>query len=173
MSMDANREEILRRAAKIAAEKSGGSAPSTPAGGQPPRKRSTKVDYKPRTLERKLRPLMLYGAPGKFRSMIAGMLSGRWDVKTYDDSEKAINDCLDNPPDAVVLDMDEPTDWRKSTDIFAAVSCMAPDTRFILCAADPEGTPVATLAAKGAVVVGKPVSSSQLNGHLEPPAAAS
>jgi hypothetical protein len=109
---------------------------------------------------------VLYGAKSLFISKLIPVLQTSCTIFHFDNHEKAESFILDNNISHIILDMDQPTDWKSATDIFSSTKIMFPNSRFLLCSMDPSAVPVQTLVAQGATVAPKPVSAEDLYGFL-------
>ncbi len=89
-------------------------------------------------------------------------LSTSYSVTQIDDPEKACNYCLDKDINTILLDMDEPTDWKMSHDVFTTIKTINTKVMFILFTKDINTVPVRTLAAQGAAVLCKPIRFEEL-----------
>lgn len=119
------------------------------------------------SISKKKIKVMIFGEKSLFLNTLKQMLQARADVVSGEDPEWAINYCIDNGLKTIVLDMDEPTDWKKSTDVFTNTKTLDPQTTFILCTKDPHATPVQILEAQGGFVLTKPVSIDTLYDLLD------
>jgi len=111
--------------------------------------------------------VVMYGAASSYMETAKEYISRTHNVMLYTEVEDAIDYCLNNKVTNVILDMDEPTDWRMSTDVFSTVKTIHPDAWFLLCTRDKKQVPVLTLESKGAVVIGKPLITTELQTFLE------
>jgi hypothetical protein len=73
------------------------------------------------------------------------------------DVDKLIEMVLDGEIGNIAIDLDDPTDWRKSVDVFTNVKTLKPDALFYICTKDPEWVQAKTLEKQGGVIVKKPV----------------
>jgi hypothetical protein len=83
-------------------------------------------------------------------------------VRFFFNVDEACSFCIDHKSAHVILDMDPPTDWKMSTDVFTTVKTVNPGARFILCTKTPGSTEVQTLAAQKAEVLALPFSAEAL-----------
>jgi hypothetical protein len=100
--------------------------------------------------------VIVYGAKCEFVDNLAEAISKQQVVRAFYDVEAAIDYCLNKPVSTVIADMEPPTDWKMSTDLFTNVKMMKPKVHFILLATPPRSIPVQTLAAQSATVLEKP-----------------
>lgn len=84
------------------------------------------------------------------------------DVTFSEQNEEIINQCLDKAYSVVIMDMDKPTDWKMSTDIFSSVKTINPHQRFALLTSSPDDPNVEVLIHKGAIIIRKPVNIGEL-----------
>jgi hypothetical protein len=103
------------------------------------------------------RKLFLFGAESLFIRRVRQTLSARFETVWGYDPEKASSSCLNAGVTHALIDMDEPTDWRLSTDVFTTVKTVNPAIRFYLFTSKAKSSPVQTLAARGCAVILKPV----------------
>jgi PleD family two-component response regulator len=106
--------------------------------------------------------ILVFGKESFFMKNFINTLKSSYEVSYQTDVDKACEYCLDKIIDHVLLDMDEPTDWRISTDVFTTIKTINPTVNFILLTGAPEAVPVKTLQAQKAIVVMKPVSMEEL-----------
>ena len=106
--------------------------------------------------------IIVYGAKSPFMEGLLGALNKLCALEFFNDVEKATEYCIDHRVNTIILDMDIPTDWKMSTDVFTTVKTVNPQTHFILLSKTPEALPVATLAAQGAEVLMKPIGTDVL-----------
>ena len=98
----------------------------------------------------------IYGAHSPFIDDLIIDLNKEYAVASFHDVEVVIGYCIDYPVRTVILDMDPPTEWQSSTDVFTTVRTMKPDLKFILLTKNPDTIPIRTLTAKSAIVLEKP-----------------
>jgi hypothetical protein len=110
--------------------------------------------------------IALYGAHSPFFDDLGVELKKMCDAASFQEVEAIIEYCADQPVYSVILDMDLPTDWRMSTDVFTNVKMLKPVVKFVLLTKNPESTPVRTLAAQGALVLAKPFKMDSLRDLL-------
>ena len=109
----------------------------------------------------------VYGAESFFmRGFLAGLKSGN-EVIYSTKHEDVIDYAIENDVDAVVIDMDAPTDWKMSTDVFTTIRMMKNDLPFFICTLSPNPVSVQTLTARGGVLLKKPVDVQQLSQMLQ------
>jgi DNA-binding response OmpR family regulator len=106
--------------------------------------------------------IIIFGAQSAFMDGLLDTMHKKCAFACFHDPEKAIDFCLNNPINDIVLDMDPPTDWKLSTDVFSSVSMMKPAMHFILLSKSPQSTPVETLMAQNADVLVKPFGTDLL-----------
>lgn len=106
--------------------------------------------------------IAVYGKQSVFMRSFLQSVKSLCDVTFSEQNEEIINQCLENSYSVVVIDMDEPTDWRMSTDIFSSVRTINPNQRFALLTSKPGDPNVEVLLHKGAVLIRKPVNISEL-----------
>ena len=106
--------------------------------------------------------IIVYGAKSPFMEGLLGALNKLCALEFFNDVEKATEYCIDHRVNTIILDMDIPTDWKMSTDVFTTVKTVNPKSHFILLSKTPEALPVATLTAQGAEVLMKPIGTDVL-----------
>ncbi len=106
--------------------------------------------------------IVVYGADCPFISGLVETLKKQQSLESFENHESAISYCLDNSVNTVILDMDPPTDWKLSTDIFTNIRTMKPNVQFVLLTKSPRSIPVRTLAKQSAAVLQKPFSLEML-----------
>jgi len=87
-------------------------------------------------------------------------------VTHFCDVDKACDFCVANSIQYIILDMDEPTDWKSSTNLLITVKMLNSSVKFILLTSNSETTQIKTLEAKGGKTVTKPVSIDILSRYL-------
>ncbi|MBD3419179.1 MAG: hypothetical protein GF398_03575 [Chitinivibrionales bacterium] len=115
-----------------------------------------------RTTPLEKQKVIVYGKQSHFMRNFLYGIRGIFEETWFDDSEKAVNHCLDNTITSIILDMDEPTDWKMATDVFTNVKTINPAARIVLCTRDKAALPVETLAAQGGLIFEKPVDLEML-----------
>ncbi len=111
--------------------------------------------------------ILLYGLDSIFLRNILQTLKSTYSVSSFDNSDDACKSCLDNNISDVLLDMDTPTDWKMSTDVFTTVRTLHPDVKFYLFTKDRRSVPVQTLVAQGGILMPKPVHFEELYAELD------
>ena len=119
---------------------------------------ATSIAPSPRITE----SLIVFGVSTPFRYNVIQMLQNSTAVHVYDDPDQAIDFAVENNIKIVLMDMDTPTDWRLCHDVFSNLRTFNPDIMFLLCTCDPDARPVETLAAQEAIILTKPVNSSEI-----------
>lgn len=107
-------------------------------------------------------PVAVYGIQSLFIRSLLLSIQNQCEVKFSEKNEEIIEKCLDCDFSVVILDMDEPTDWRLATDVFTTVKTVKPDQRFLLCTKNKADLNVEVLEKRGAVVIKKPVDTNEL-----------
>ena len=69
--------------------------------------------------------------------------------------------------DCVILDMDNPTDWKMSHDVFTNIMMLEPQTAFVMYTVDKKNEPALVLEKKGALLLNKPVQILKLKEMLK------
>ena len=100
--------------------------------------------------------IVLFGAQCPFVDNLIEAVEKQQAVKSFFDIEAATEYCLNKQVCTVIMDMDPPTDWKMSTDLFTIVKTLKPKVHFILLATPPRSIPVQTLAAQSAAILEKP-----------------
>lgn len=116
--------------------------------------------------KKEMKEIIVYGKESFFMRSIIQSLKSTYKISDFDNEEKACDYCLDNSISYVFLDMDEPTDWRLSTDLFTTIKTINRDVIFFLFTKDKLATPVRTLKKQGAHIITKPVSIGDLCKYL-------
>jgi len=106
--------------------------------------------------------IAVYGNQSFFMRSFLQSLKNLCDITFSEQNEQIINQCLEKSYSAILIDMDEPTDWRMSTDIFSSVKTINPHQRFALLTSKPDDPNVEVLLHRGAVLIRKPVNIGEL-----------
>ena len=106
--------------------------------------------------------VIIFGAKSPFMDGLLDTLTKMCALEFFDDVEKAADYCIEHTVNDIIIDMDPPTDWKKSTDVFTTVRTVNPKIHFILLTKTPQAVPVATLAAQSAEVLVKPFGTNVL-----------
>ncbi len=117
--------------------------------------------------QKEKKKIIVYGKESFFMRSIIQSLKANYSISDFEDEEKACDFCLDNSIHYVFLDMDAPTDWRASTDLFTTVKTINRDVVFFLFTKDSNSVPVLTLEKQGAYIITKPVSIDDLRSYLK------
>jgi len=117
-------------------------------------------------LQSNMKEIILFAQKSLFAGNLLQTLSTSYSVTHIDDPEKACNYCLDNDINTILIDMDEPTDWKMSHDVFTTVKTINTGVMFFLITKDKDAVPVRTLAAQGAAVLSKPVNFEELHAAI-------
>jgi DNA-binding NtrC family response regulator len=104
----------------------------------------------------------IYGIISPFMNGLLEKVGEKFKTVFFDDAETAYGFCIDNDVKVVLLDMDQPTDWKMSTDVFTTVRTAKTGIDFILMTKTPNSVPVETLAAQSALVLVKPFGVDSL-----------
>ena len=104
----------------------------------------------------------IYGAASPLIDTIIVDLGKQRAIASFHDIEAAAAYCFDHAIRSIILDMDPPTDWKMSTDLFTTVKSVKPNVQFILLTMRPRSIPVETLAAQKAIVLEKPFTIATL-----------
>lgn len=104
----------------------------------------------------------LYGAASPFIDTVIVDLGKQRSIASFHDIEAAVAYCFEHSVRSIIVDMDPPTDWKMSTDLFTTVKTVKPDVQFILLTIRPRSIPVETLAAQKAIVLEKPFTMAAL-----------
>lgn len=110
--------------------------------------------------------IILFGVENFFIRSITNSLKMSYNVRHFDDAGKACDYCIDFSVNYVFLDMDAPTDWKQSTDVFTTVKTINPAIKFFMFSSDPFERSVQTLEAQGAIALKKPVSLEDIRAYL-------
>jgi|WetSurMetagenome_2_1015567.scaffolds.fasta_scaffold296233_2 DNA-binding NarL/FixJ family response regulator len=100
--------------------------------------------------------VIVYGAHCLFIDTLTEAIGKQQPVAAFADIEAATEYCLNNTVYTVIMDMDPPTDWKMSTDLFTTVKTVKPKVRFIVLTMQPRSIPVQTIAAQSVTVLEKP-----------------
>jgi hypothetical protein len=111
--------------------------------------------------------VIVYGAKSVFLDGLIEVMAKKFTVKYFNNSEEASMYCQDHLASRLVLDMDQPTDWKSSTDVFTTVKMVRPDMRIFVCTKNPDAVPVQTLVAQKAAVLTIPFSVDTLFHNLK------
>ena len=109
----------------------------------------------------------VYGAQSFFMRSFLQSIQNLCSVQFFEKNETLIESCLNEEFSAVILDMDEPTDWRLSTDIFTTIRTVLPGQKFAICTKSLHNTSVETLLARGAIAFLKPVTINTLMDYIK------
>jgi hypothetical protein len=101
--------------------------------------------------------ISVYGADCFFIKNFLNTLRLTNETVFNSDVDKLIEMVLDGEIGNIAIDLDDPTDWRKSVDVFTNVKTLKPDALFYICTKDPEWVQAKTLEKQGGVIVKKPV----------------
>ncbi|MBD3317309.1 MAG: hypothetical protein GF344_16095 [Chitinivibrionales bacterium] len=154
------RKALLERLARMKGTKSGHRTATSGS-----RKTSRATAPSPNTCSlspKRCENIVLFGAPSLFLKNLASSLLGITNVTCCDDVDKMVQACLNCSPPIVILDIDEPTDWRGTTDVFTALSMELPETKILICAKDPFAPHPANLESRGAILLSKPVYTKDI-----------
>ena len=110
--------------------------------------------------------VMLFCKKTDYMQTIIDKLNKTAPTISFDDSEQAIAFCYDNAIKLLVLDMDDPTDWKKSTDVFTGIKMLVTDSRIVCITKHPLSIPIQTLEAQKAIIIKKPFDMNHLLGAL-------
>jgi DNA-binding NtrC family response regulator len=111
--------------------------------------------------------VIVYAQKSVFIDGLVQTLEKKYKVRIFSDVEEASAYCTEHLAENVILDMDLPTDWRMSTDVFTTVKTLRPDVHFMLCTKSPHAVWVETLAAQKAKVLVIPFSADELFAYLK------
>ena len=117
--------------------------------------------------EKEKKEIILFAKQSIFLRNLLQTIVSAYSVVNLDDPEKACDYCLDHNCTTVLLDMDEPTDWKMCHDVFTTIKTISADIHFVLLTKNSRSVPVKTLAEKGAAVVLKPVSFEELYSYIK------
>lgn len=106
--------------------------------------------------------IAVYGADCFFLKNFLNTLRLTNEIVYHSDVEKLIEMVLDGDIENIAIDLDEPTDWRKSVDVFTTVKTLKPHSTFYVCTKDPEWVQAKTLEKQGGMIVKKPVDFDHL-----------
>ncbi|MGD9202269.1 MAG: hypothetical protein PVI26_11945 [Chitinispirillia bacterium] len=146
------RERVIKRKVDSAKQRLGG-------------ERQNNVSYTDGAVKKR-KKIMIFGKKSYFIRGIVQGLQNSYDVTSFENHEKACDFCINNSISYVFLDMDEPTDWKESTDLFTTTKMMNKNVEMFLMTSDEFSTPVQTLVEKGGIVIKKPISVNELYGYL-------
>jgi hypothetical protein len=106
--------------------------------------------------------IVYYGAVVPYMEQIKEIMRRECNLIDFSNAAQAVDFCLDNNLFNVIVDMDEPTDWRQSTDVFNSVKTINPQARVLLCTKSKVAMPVKSLEVKGAAIITKPIAAKDL-----------
>jgi hypothetical protein len=116
-------------------------------------------------LERK--KIAVYGADSFFIKNFLNTLKLTNEIFYNADVEKLTEMVLDTGIDNIAIDMDEPTDWRKSVDVFTTIKTINPNAKFYVCTKDPDWVQAKTLEKQGGMILKKPIDFDHLYRSLK------
>jgi hypothetical protein len=111
-------------------------------------------------LERKR--IAVYGADSFFIKNFLNTLKLSNEIYYHADVEKLTEIVLDTGIVNIAIDLDDPTDWRKSVDVFTTIKTINPNAKFYVCTKDPEWVQAKTLEKQGGMILKKPVDFDHL-----------
>jgi hypothetical protein len=114
------------------------------------------------TTHAEMKKIAVYGADCFFLKNFLNTLRLTNEIVYHADVEKLIETVLDSDIENIAIDLDEPTDWRKSVDTFTTIKTIRPTARFYVCTKDPEWVQAKTLEKQGGIILKKPVDFDQL-----------
>lgn len=161
MGFEQNRQELLKNLSKVKREKNVAKKAAAINREKTAALRSTALEN---VKERET--IIIFGIENFFIRSITNSLKLNYTVRPFDDAGKACDYCIDNSVNYVFLDMDEPTDWRQSTDVFTTVKTINPAIRFFMFTSRSMDKDVRTLEAQGAIIMNKPVSLEDIRGYI-------
>ncbi len=109
--------------------------------------------------------LLIYGAKSFFIKGLMQSLKNVFELIHCTDSEEACAICMEKDIPFILLDMDHPTDWKKSTDIFTNVNMISQETLFFLATKKVNSHEVQTLVSQGGIVTEKPINIKDITDH--------
>ena len=151
MNFEKNKQDMLNNLNKIKREKHIAKRASS-------HKLTTDAQGAPAAVSKERKTVIVFGTTCFFIRNIQSTLSGGANVFHFEDPGKATDYCIDNAVNYVFLDMDEPTNWRHSTDVFTTVKTIDPKINFFLFTSRPQAVEVRTLEAQGATILEKPIA---------------
>ncbi len=102
----------------------------------------------------RIKPAMgLYCEHRVLSASLNGKLAGIVTLKSFTESSSMIDWVENQSPPFIMLDIDEPTDWRMSMDVFTNGSILVPDSKFLVHTKDPSGSISQQLMKKGALAL--------------------
>ncbi len=104
----------------------------------------------------------VFATESPFIDELISIIGKKHPVRVFSDAEQMIAFCTAHPDLPAILDMDQPTDWKMSTDVFSAVKTINPGIRVILCTKNPSSHETQTLVSHKADVLAVPFSADQL-----------
>ncbi len=161
MGFEQNKQAILKNLSKVKREK------SIARKAKSFNKDNTEL-LRAKALEdnKERKTIILFGVENFFIRSITNSLKVAYTVRHFDNPEKACDYCIDFSVNYVFLDMDQPTDWRQSTDVFTTVKTINPAIKFFMFTSNPMDRSVQTLEAQGAIILNKPVSIEDIKVFL-------
>ncbi len=119
------------------------------------------------TPQKKEIEIVVYGNESFFIRNLTQSLKSHYHITKFDNEEKACNYCIEKNINYILVDMDLPTDWRKSTDLFTTVKMGNPDAVFFLATSDYNSVPAQTLKNQGGKLFEKPLEINDLKSYIE------
>jgi CheY-like chemotaxis protein len=159
MNFDAHKDEVLRKAREIHGQKAS-SRHDVQESWKTLKRQSESGPVESKPLQRKA--LVFFGAVSVFSRSLLESLEAAFEVKAFDDADEAVDYIVQWSPVGVVADMDPPSSWQKTTDVFTTSRTIGSNVPFILCTARPTDRDVRTLEAQRACVMAKPVSVDEV-----------
>jgi len=159
MDFEKNRRKMLEQPSKRQQVKQG----INKAAPDKPLPKATFTGKKVTAPVKEKKEIILFAKQSLFLRNLLQKLAASCTVVHNDNPDKICDYCIDHNCKTVLLDMDEPTDWKMSHDVFTTIRTINPDVAFVLLTKNRRSVPVETLAVKGAAVVTKPVSFKELH----------
>jgi PleD family two-component response regulator len=106
--------------------------------------------------------VLVFGERCAFVDGLIQTIEKKHRTRFFSNPDDACAYCLKYGTKVVIMDMDPPTDWKMSTDVFTTVRTSMPGVTVIICTKTPNEVHIQTLAAQNAVVLAIPFSSDIL-----------
>lgn len=110
--------------------------------------------------------IIVFGQNSFFLKRLIESLKSTYTVTHFDDIEEACDYCTSHTVSYILLDMDPPTDWKQSTDLFTNTKMVNPNTLIFLATGNKNWVPVGTLVHQGGILVEKPVNLNDISDYI-------
>jgi hypothetical protein len=106
--------------------------------------------------------LVLFGAESAFIRSIIEMFNTVTTIAHFDNPENMITFCLDHAIQAIILDIDPPTDVHIVMDVFASLKMLLPISKIFVCSSRKKSLEVEHFKIFGATILEKPFLRKQV-----------